>query len=48
MVYFLFEEHEINFFDPVDMIDLVLQRGNRYEPSFLRTPKKDIPNIYHY
>ena len=30
------------------IIDLVLQRGNRYELSFLRTPKKSIPNIYHY
>jgi hypothetical protein len=30
------------------IIDLVLQRGNRYELSFLRTPKKSIPNIYYY
>jgi hypothetical protein len=30
------------------IIDLVLQRGKRYELSFLRTPKKSIPNMYYY
>jgi hypothetical protein len=30
------------------IIDLVLQRGNRYELSFLRRPKKSIPKIYYY
>jgi len=30
------------------IIDLVLQRGKRYELSFLRTPKKSIPNMFYY